>query len=246
MLSKNLIKEIKLLHQSKYRKLHKKFIVEGPKNVKEYLSSDFKLDFLVHTEEYEVLKNVKSIACNLNELQRISLQKNPNQVLAVFHYEDDIELPNLNQGLYIALDAIRDPGNLGTIIRTAEWFGIKHILCSKDTVDRYNPKVIQSSMGACSRVKLHYLDLHELLAQQQDLNTYSTLMEGDNLYQMDLAKDAIIFIGNEANGLNDDLQKLIKNNIHIPRVGAAQTESLNASIATSLVIAEFRRSNHQL
>lgn len=246
MLSKNLIKDIKLLHQSKQRKLQNRFIVEGPKVVNEFLESDLELDFIVHTEAFQMIKNVNSHLCSEEELKKISLQKNPKQVLAIFKNKDKQETLNYSKGLYLALDAIRDPGNLGTIIRTADWFGIKHILCSEDTVEQYNPKVIQSAMGASTRIQLHYINLEELLLKNKEIQAYSALMEGNNLYHTSLPEDAIIFIGNEANGLSQNLQDKIANNVHIPRAEGSITESLNASIATALILAEFRRSTGKI
>jgi TrmH family RNA methyltransferase len=154
-------------------------------------------------------------------------------------------MPNVidikQSGLILALDSIRDPGNLGTILRLCDWFGIEQIICSKDAVDLYNPKVIQATMGSISRVSVHYIDLVEFIRKTQ-LPIYGTFMEGNNIYKTKLPKEGIIIMGNEANGISLELEKLCKNKLAIPRFGSLQkTESLNVATATAIVLSEFKR-----
>ena len=149
--------------------------------------------------------------------------------------------PLIEKGLLVALDDIRDPGNLGTILRLCDWYGIEHLICSKETVDVYNPKVIQATMGSIARVQVHYLDLNAFLATTS-LPVYGTFMKGENIYKEKLPEEAVIVLGNEANGISPILEKTIKNRITIPRFGKfQQTESLNVASAAAIVLSEFRR-----
>jgi len=216
MLSKNQIKLINSLQQKKYRNLHGLFIVEGKKSVNEFLQSDFELESLFVLENQEVKtksQEINKIVINSNELKKISALKNANQVLAVFKIPKNIEL--VNNGLILALDDIKDPGNLGTIIRLCDWFGIKQLVCSLETVDCYNPKVVQASMGSLTRVNILYTDLKVYLSKTE-LPIYTTLLEGENVYKSKLPKDAIIIMGNEANGISDTISSFSTNKITIP------------------------------
>ena len=242
MLSKNQIKLINSLHQKKYRNKHELFIVEGKKSVTEFLQSSFKLESLFvlenHKDDNQDVIN-KTIEVTYNELKKISALKNPNQVLAVFHIPKNDVL--LNNDLTLALDDVKDPGNLGTIIRLCDWFGIKQLVCSKETVDCYNPKVVQASMGSLTRINIVYTDLSEFISNS-NLSIYVSLMNGDNIYQSNLPKEAIIVMGNEANGISNEIISLATNKISIPRFGNLhQTESLNVATATSIILSEFRR-----
>ncbi|HIP27307.1 MAG TPA: RNA methyltransferase [Flavobacteriaceae bacterium] len=242
MLSKNQIKLINSLQQKKYRNLHGLFIVEGKKSVNEFLQSDFELESLFVLENQEVKtksQEINKIVINSNELKKISALKNANQVLAVFKIPKNIEL--VNNGLILALDDIKDPGNLGTIIRLCDWFGIKQLVCSLETVDCYNPKVVQASMGSLTRVNILYTDLKVYLSKTE-LPIYTTLLEGENVYKSKLPKDAIIIMGNEANGISDTISSFSTNKITIPNFSKTkQTESLNVAMATSIVLSEFKR-----
>ena len=246
MLSKSQIKRINSLHQKKYRNKLGLFIVEGKKSVIEFLNSDFELDSLFFTEDFDVeavnnnqLFKDKNVLVTNNELKKITVLKNANQVLAVFKIQNNIKIQN--NGLTLALDDVKDPGNLGTIIRLCDWFGIKQLICSLETVDCYNPKVVQASMGSLTRVQVIYTDLL-LHLQNTDLPIYATLLEGENIYKSKLPSKAIILMGNEANGISNKIIKLATNKINIPHFGDLhQTESLNVATATAIVLSEFRR-----
>ena len=242
MLSKSQIKLIHSLQQKKYRNIHKLFIVEGKKSVKEFLNSSFELEHLFVLENQEpIVKSQDSneIEITFKELKKISALKNPNQVLAVFKIPKQIE--RQDNGLILALDNIKDPGNLGTIIRLCDWFGIKQLVCSAETVDCYNPKVVQASMGSLTRVTITYTNLYEYLSKQKT-PIYATLLAGENLYKEKLPSKAIMVMGNEANGISKEIIALANHKINIPHFGDLhQTESLNVAMATAVVLSEFRR-----
>jgi len=245
MLSKNQIKEIRALHISKYRKQEKSFIVEGPKIVAEFINSKYNVTKVFALEEW--INENSSIHANIEritpkELQAISLLKTPNQVLAIASYPDKKSFNYHEDDLVLALDSIQDPGNLGTIIRIADWFGINKLVCSIETADAYNPKVIQASMGALTRVNFCYTNLENWLSKlSSETPIYGTLLEGDNIYETELSNKGVIVIGNEGNGISPEIQSLIKQRITIPAYGNSMMESLNAAVATAIVCAEFRR-----
>ena len=245
MLSKNQIKEIRLLHVSKYRKREQYFIAEGPTIVQEFINSIYTIDTIFATETW--INNNTNTQHNIvkitpKELQAISLLKTPNQVLATVKYPEK-KLLNHNTGeLILALDTIQDPGNLGTIIRIADWYGIKKLVCSLDTADAYNPKVVQASMGAITRVNFIYTNLNKWLrALPKNTNIYGTMLDGDSIYEAELNNDGIIIIGNEGNGISKEIQEIISHRIKIPAYGDSLMESLNAAVATAIVCNEFRR-----
>src|SRR5690554_19771 len=236
MVTKNQIKLISSLQQKKYRKQHGLFFVEGEKVIQELLDSDFVLDELFVTED--IFKDILNrTVISASELKKISALASPNNSLAVFRIpaDDELEL----SGLILALDSVRDPGNLGTIIRLCDWFGIQHLVCSEDTVDVYNPKVLQATMGSITRVKVSYLDLKTFLSQTQ-LSIFGTFMEGKNIYKSNLPQEGIIVLGNEANGISTAIEQCITHKITIPRFGNP-TESLNVATATAIILSEFRR-----
>lgn len=240
MITKNQIKSIGQLKQKKFREIEQKFIAEGVKVIQELIASDLKLLQIYTTEDFDFGVN-SDLVSKITEadLKKISALTNPNTCLAVF------EIPNLPQpqpnGLQVALDDVRDPGNLGTIIRLCDWFGISDLICSENSVDVYNPKVVQATMGSITRVKIHYVDLKNYL-QQTDLPIYGTFMDGGNIYKEKLDSEGIIVMGNEANGISTDIEKLVTKRISIPRFGALQaTESLNVATATAITLSEFRR-----
>lgn len=245
MLSKNQIKEIRLLHVSKYRKREQYFIAEGPTIVDEFISSEYEIDKIFALESWiEKNKTTSNIVIPITprELQSISLLKTPNQVLATVKYPEKKQLKFSSDELILALDTIQDPGNLGTIIRIADWFGIKKLICSLETADAYNPKVVQASMGAITRVQFVYTDLEKWLQElPKNTNIYGTLLDGENIYETKLANEGIIIIGNEGNGISHKIQKLVTNRIKIPSYGDSLMESLNAAVATAIVCNEFRR-----
>jgi TrmH family RNA methyltransferase len=173
------------------------------------------------------------------ELKKITALATPNTCLAVFKIPSEKKI--IESGLILALDSIRDPGNLGTILRLCDWFGIGQLICSKETVDIYNPKVVQATMGSIARVNVNYIDLETFINQTQ-LAVFGTFMNGTNIYKTNLPQEGIIIMGNEANGISREIEKLIKNRLTIPRFGTLQkTESLNVATATAIVLSEFRR-----
>lgn len=240
-LSKSHSKLITSLSQKKYRQKHKIFIAEGVKVVKELLNSCFKLQKIFVTEADLVnVESDKVIEVTNEELKKISQLTTPNRVLGIFSIP--AELPIKSSGLVIALDAINDPGNLGTIIRLCDWFGIEQLLCSKGTVDCYNPKVVQASMGSLTRVQINYVNLPEYLKKTK-LPVFIADMKGKNVYKTLLPKEGILVMGNEANGISSEIQELSNHIVTIPRFGSIQqTESLNVATATAILLSEFRRS----
>ena len=240
MVSKNQIKLITSLQQKKYRIANKLFFAEGVKGIQELLDSNFELQHLYSTaHDFEEVSSDRKSIVTENDLKKISALATPNSCLAVFKMPT--EKPILETDLLMALDSIRDPGNLGTILRLCDWFGIQQVLCSRETVDVYNPKVVQATMGSIARVNVIYVDLKEFLLKTK-LPIFGTFMDGENIYKSVLPQQGIIIMGNEANGISVELENLIKNRITIPRFGNLQkTESLNVATATAIVLSEFRR-----
>ena len=240
MVSKNQIKLISSLHQKKFRQANQLFIAEGKKVIQELLDASFELNHIYATTAlFEGVSPEKFSIVSDDELKKMSALTVPNNALAVF------KIPVSNvfeaQGLIVALDGIRDPGNLGTIVRICDWFGIRQIICSPDTVDLYNPKVVQATMGSIARVNCIYSDLLPVL-EKTNLPVFGTFMDGENIYKMELPQEGIIVMGNEANGISEAIEKCVNSKIAIPRFGAIQqTESLNVATATALILSEFRR-----
>ena len=220
MLSKNQIKLITSLQQKKYRKQEQLFFAEGVKVVQELLQSNFELQDLFTTkQDFISVSKTKVHAISDAELKKISALATPNSCLAVFKIPKDKEMKE--SGLILALDDVRDPGNLGTIIRLCDWFGIETLFCSDETVDIYNPKVVQATMGSISRVNVVYGDLENFLVKTK-LTVFGTFMDGKNIYQESLLKEGIIVMGNEANGISEAVEKLVTDRIAIPRFGDLQ------------------------
>jgi len=241
MLSKSQIKLINSLKQKKYRTKHKLFFVEGKKSVIEFLNSNFELYNLFYTDNFtETFKlSNNSVLVTNQELNKISALKNANDVLAIFKIPDNII--SSNNGLSLVLDDIKDPGNLGTIIRLCDWFGIKQLICSLETVDCYNPKVVQASMGSLTRINIVYTDITKYIKNSK-LPVFVSLIDGKNIYKTTLPKEAIIIMGNEANGISNEIINLATNKISIPSFGdLQQTESLNVATATAIILSEFKR-----
>lgn len=236
-LSNNEIRLIRSLAQKKFRDEEGLFVVEGEKMVSEAMNSPF-----------EVVKIVRREDVGEDVMSRISQCSTPSPVLAVLKQKPAKEL-TMQAGLYLALDAIRDPGNLGTIIRIADWFGIRSVLASKDTVDIYNPKVVQSTMGAIFRVDFHYTDLVKAasMAKAAGGAVYGTFLDGENIYSKTLNPGvdvpSVIVIGNESNGISDRMAAEVTDRLFIPPFPADRrgSESLNAAVATAVTVAEFRR-----
>ncbi len=242
MVSKSQIKLITSLVQKKYRKQHQLFIAEGVKVIEELLNSNLQLEHIFMTQEmfFDVSKAQKSIISE-NDLKKISALTTANDCLAVFKIPQEKAI--VDQGLIVALDDIRDPGNLGTIIRLCDWFGISQIVCSEQTVDVYNPKVVQATMGSIARVNISYVNLEDYLANAKTI-IFGTFMEGENIYKTTLPQEGIIVLGNEANGISKAVENLVTQKISIPRFGnLQQTESLNVATATAIILSEFKRSN---
>ena len=240
MVTKNQIKRIKSLHQKKYRKEHQLFIAEGVKVIEELLQSSFVLEHLYVTKDmgFEVADNQVTLV-STEDLKKMSALTTTPNCLAVFHCLES-EAIDFSDWV-VALDDIRDPGNLGTIIRLCDWFGIRQLLCSPETVDVYNPKVIQATMGSVSRVNIVYTELPDLLSTQA-VPVYGTFLGGENIYEMKAVQPGVIVMGNEANGISSTIEQLVTRKITIPRFGdLQQTESLNVAMATAIVLSEFRR-----
>lgn len=240
MISKNKIKFIKSLGTKKGRDLEKLFVVEGEKSVRELILF---YEAIIHsvyaTKDFDAqeFQNIEEVA--VDELKQISSLKTPNKVLAICHqFDHKLE----NEGFIIALDEIQDPGNLGTIIRLADWFKVDAIICSSNSVDVYNPKVIQAGMGSIFRTKIIYLDLENYL-KETHLPIYGAFLEGENVYQKSLEKKGILLLGNEGNGISKNLENLVQHKISIPKSGEA--ESLNVAIAGAVLLSEFCRGEFQ-
>nr|WP_315243795.1 RNA methyltransferase [uncultured Flavobacterium sp.] len=240
MISKNQIKLISGLHQKKQRFANQLFFAEGIKVIQELLQSNFELEHLFTTQnDFETVEFSKRVSVTEPELKRISALSTPNTCLAVFKIP--AENPIIDLGLIVALDDIRDPGNLGTILRLCDWFGIQQIICSKETVDIYNPKVVQATMGSITRVNVNYVDLKSFITNAK-LPVFGTFMNGENIYQSVLPQNGIIIMGNEANGISAEIEKMVTSRLTIPRFGTLQkTESLNVATATAIVLSEFKR-----
>ena len=245
-ISNNEIKRIKALQQKKFRDESGLFVVEGEKMVEEALRSGFEVEAVYRKDEI-----------GETAMSRMTSLVSPSPVLAVLKQPEDHKVEDLSAlepllsegGLFLALDTIRDPGNLGTILRVADWFGIKAVFASADTVDVFNPKVVQATMGAVFRVKMHYLDLPSLsrLILDRGGKVYGTFLDGENMYEKSLdngtESPVAIVIGNEANGISQQMEALVSDRLYIPPYPADSpgSESLNAAIATAITIAEFRR-----
>ena len=247
MLSKNKIKYIRSLELKKNRKEEHAFVAEGHKLVGDLLGH-FSCRLLVATRSWlDVHPQVVAdeiIEVTQEELTRASLQKTPQDVLAIFEQPDYPMNPEvISQSLCLALDDVQDPGNLGTIIRVADWFGIEHIFCSLGTVDVYNPKTIQATMGALARVKLHYCNLPSLIASLGDVPVYGTFLDGKNIYGEDLGTYGLIVMGNEGKGVSQEVADMVNKRLYIPNYPPQRetSESLNVAMATGIVCAEFRR-----
>ncbi|ATA69001.1 RNA methyltransferase [Capnocytophaga cynodegmi] len=240
MVSKNQIKLIQKLQQKKYRFQHQMFIVEGKKSILEFLHSNFNVEQIFVTEYFsDKLPKSKTTITTKEELKKISSLKNPDEGIAIFKIPE--KQPIQHKGLILALDDIRDPGNLGTIIRLCDWFGVQQLVCSEQTTDCYNPKVVQASMGSLSRIKIHYTDLQNFLSNIA-LPIYATAMNGENVHQTVFQEDFILIMGNEANGISEEIFKLATKKITIPRFGQVQqTESLNVATATAILLNEARK-----
>lgn len=246
MISKNKIKEIRSLERKKYRRTLGLFVAEGPKVVSDLLQS-MTARTLVHTASWQP-PHTTAECCEVSadELRRVSFLQHPQEVLGVFELpaEDEAPLPPAAD-LCLALDGVQDPGNLGTIIRIADWFGVEHVYLSPDTADAYNPKVVQATMGSLARVRLHRTDLPALLDRlPEDYPLYGTLLEGRDLYGEMLSARGMIVMGSEGQGISQALRNHIDRPLRIPSYASGvqgSPDSLNVAVATAVVLAEFRR-----
>lgn len=253
MLSKNKIKFIRSLEQKKNRRQENAFIAEGYKTVGDLLLAGFQPLLIVHTEEWKspisLPCGAEVIAVSDEELRKASLLLHPQQVIATLKIPDtsnSLTPSTASDDLVLCLDGVQDPGNLGTIIRTADWFGIKHIVCSQQTADAFAPKVVQATMGSIARVSVHYTDLTSFLTSlPEGTPVYGTFLDGKNLYHEQLKPNGVIIMGNEGNGISPEIARHVTHRLLIPPYPADSdtAESLNVSIATAIVCAEFRRIN---
>lgn len=257
MLSKSQLQFVKSLHQKKFRTEHQKFIAEGPVVVEEALRSDFRVEAVYANKEgqerlqkLDISSQTEIVEISNAELQRMSLLKQAHEMLALIEMKKETFPPEKIDSLVLALDQISDPGNMGTIIRIADWFGITNIICSEDSVDVYNPKVVQATMGSMFRLKVVYTSLSSFISkinkEAADLKVYGTILSGKNIYREKLGQKGIIIMGNETRGISEDLQKLINEPLTIPAFhsdNSQSAESLNVAVATAIVCSEFRRRN---
>ena len=239
-LSKQRQKYIQSLHNKKYRKQYGVFLVEGQKSILELLNSDFEIEelFLTALGDSQLNFQGKITICSDAEVKKISFLQTNNFGLAVVKIKNDESIEVAQDEWILALDDIRDPGNLGTIIRTADWYGVKTIICSNDTVDCYNPKVISSTMGSFARVNLIYIDLKGYLAKV-DKPIYGAVLNGQNVHNESFQAAGILIIGSESHGISTEIEALLEHKLTIPNFGKA--ESLNAGIATAILLDNIRR-----
>jgi TrmH family RNA methyltransferase len=248
MFTKGLANTIKSLHDKKYRQNTGLFLVEGEKSVMETLSSDFEIKTILATKsfytKYSKLIKDKNITCEiveLGEIEKVSTLESNDSALAIVkqkNYQLDLNFKDIEGEIILALDNIRDPGNFGTIIRIADWYGIKKIVASIGTVDLYNPKVISATKGSFTRVNVYYADLNDFFTKTT-LPILGAFMTGDNVHKFNFPKNGILVMGNESNGISPELEKNITKKITIPPFG--QTESLNVAIATAVIVDNWKR-----
>lgn len=249
MLSKALLKQINSLEIRKYRKESGLFIAEGSKTVTDLLAAGMNAEKILATRAWldnnDITEGTEIIEVTEEEIKRASFLRTPQGIMGIFKqpcHNIDLEAPC--KRLCLALDNVQDPGNLGTIIRIADWFGIEEIFCSLGAADIYNPKTIQATMGAISRVKIHYTDLYDLIESlKEKAPIYGTFLDGNNIYEHSLSPNGLIVMGNEGNGISDRCASLIEQRLLIPNypAGSITSESLNVSTATAIICSEFRR-----
>ena len=243
MISKNQLKYIRQLEQKKYRRREGLFVAEGTKVVGDLLQR-YRPEAVFATADWQAPAGITPQLVTDDELRRISFLQHPQQVLALFPLPSVNSLPSsVNSELSLALDGVQDPGNLGTIIRIADWFGISTIICSEDTVDAWNPKVVQATMGSIARVNIIYNNLPEFLdSLPADFPVYGTFLDGENIYTQELTREGLIIMGNEGNGISDAVRAKVNRRLLIPDFHQGETaDSLNVAIATAITCSEFRR-----
>lgn len=247
MLSKNKIRFIRSLETKKTRQEENCFLAEGNKLVADTIRY-FNCRLLITTQEWQEqhpdISAQEIITATKDEIRKCSLLKNPQDVIAVYEKPvHKIETDLLKKQLVLALDSVQDPGNLGTIVRIADWFGISNIVCSAECADIYNPKTVQATMGAIARVQVHYTSLSRFLKDIHPSPIYGTFLEGNDIYEEPLSANGVIVMGNEGNGISNEIKQLINKKLYIPNypANAETSESLNVAIATAVTCAEFRR-----
>ena len=251
MLSKAKIKHIQSLKLNKFRKRNGSFIAEGSTNVLDFVQSEAQVQEIYATESWATqnqaaLQNIPVEVVSTSEMERITFLKNSSDVLALIQIPT-YQLPEKPDGYILALDNIRDPGNLGTIIRTADWFGIHDILCSTATVDTYNPKVVQATMGSLARVRVHYTSLTDYFKKKSDeIRVFGAVLDGDDIRKTVKPGKGILLMGSEAHGISEALYPFIDHRIRIPSDATSRAESLNAAVATALVCYEFSKASKSL
>ena len=246
MISKNLIKLIKSLEQKKFRLREKLFVAEGPKVVSDIMVSKRPQRLIATRQWYEKHQIEEDVLVAEEELRKVSFLQHPQEVIALFPLPEisSFDYNSLRNDLVLALDDVQDPGNLGTIIRLADWFGIEQIICSLGTADAFSPKVVQATMGSIARVNLHYTDLPSFLENLGDgFPIYGTFLNGTNVYEQELSKSGVIIMGNEGKGISKEVERYVNKRLFIPSYPAERptAESLNVAIATAITCAEFRR-----
>lgn len=243
MLTKNQVKYIQSLGQKKFRDTHQAFLVEGPKSVHEFLTNPkTKIQQVYATKEWVDQQagqypGIPVLEIETHELERISQLSTPNQVLMIASLYDQPQIPNLAGRWTLALDTIQDPGNLGTILRIADWFGVGQVVCSEDCADWYNPKVVQSSMGSLGRLDLFRFPLRDWLKDTRGVKVYAAMLEGQPVGKLEPPEEGILLIGNESKGLEKELGERADIKVTIPRIG--QAESLNAAVATGILLSHL-------
>jgi TrmH family RNA methyltransferase len=247
MLSKSQISLLSSLQHKKFRREHGLFMVEGYKSVTEFINSAYQVDTVYHTPAISpkllnLSRKINFQEISLNEVQKISSLKTPQEVIGLVKIPiwPVLNYKALEKKFSLVLDSVQDPGNMGTIIRTADWFGIQDIICSEDTVDVYNPKVVQATMGSLARVNVHYADLVSVLPQIK-LPIFGAMLNGQNMYNTNFGTEGLLVMGNEGNGISAPVEKLITSAVTIPRAGNA--ESLNVAIATAILCSEIKRNS---
>ena len=238
MVTKNQIKLVASLQQKKYRTQHGLFVAEGKKLVSELLAEGLVPYKIFIDPALKGLDFEEAETATTRDLKQMSGQTTPSGVLGVFHMPKPKKA--IQADWVVALDAVRDPGNLGTIIRLCDWFGVKHLVCSPDTVDCYNPKVLQATMGSIARVQISYLALGDFL-KTTGLPVYGAFMDGETVYKADIPEKGILVMGNEANGISKEVEQVVAKRVSIPQFGARSAESLNVATATAILLNEIRR-----
>ncbi len=252
MISKNLVKYIKSLERKKIRSRENVFVAEGPKVVGDLCAISKPVRIIATQKWYDEthrMPGADDVVVDEEELRKVSFLMHPQDVLAVFNIPaSDNDSKDYEHDICLALDGVQDPGNLGTIIRIADWFGITTVYCSHETADAYNPKVVQATMGSIARVNVIYTDLNKMLSELPgDVPVYGTFLDGKNIYDTELSKNGIIIMGNEGNGISAAAARYVNKRLLIPAFpeGRATADSLNVAVATAVTCSEFRRSQFQ-